>query len=223
MQATLENHSCMSVQSPEKLPKFNPKEDRAMATILQKYKEIMNAGKMTAENLQLKKIRYHHPIFRELSFNAFKMIFDMCEVVQIKKGDRLFKQDAAITDVYFVMHGQLTLRYAGRHEVVAENELVGYLGQTLGEEILFYQDPLYRETAVCASAKCCALQIRTDDLMELGDESFVHRGLGGEAMKNDVEVLFQKLSHIYNRKERWRIMVAAMEAEAAKAKDTNYT
>lgn len=51
MQATLENHSCMSVKSPEKLPKFNTNQDKNMATILQKYKEIMNSGQMTAENL----------------------------------------------------------------------------------------------------------------------------------------------------------------------------
>ena len=121
------------------------------------------------------------------------------------------------------MHGRLTLTYAGRHEIVKENSDVAYLGQTLGEEILFYRDPLYRETAVCSSPKCWALQMNTEDLMELGDESFVHRGLGGEAMKNDVELLFHKLSHIYNRKERWRIMVAACEAEAGKQKDTNYT
>ena len=38
MQATLENHSCMSVQSPEKLPKYNAREDKEMGTILERYK-----------------------------------------------------------------------------------------------------------------------------------------------------------------------------------------
>lgn len=151
------------------------------------------------------------------------MIFDKCEILQIKKGDRLFKQDTMIEAVYFVMHGQLTLRYAGRHEVVEENGELAYLGQTLGEEVLFYREPLYRETAVCCSARCCVLQMSTHDLLELGDESFVNRGLGHEALKNDIELLFQKLSHVYNRKERWRIVIAATETEAAKAKDTNYT
>ena len=51
MQATLENHSCMSVKSPEKLPKFNVNQDKSMASILQKYKDIMNSGQITAENL----------------------------------------------------------------------------------------------------------------------------------------------------------------------------
>jgi hypothetical protein len=81
IQAQLENHSCMSVQAPDKLPKYNPLQDKSMATILDKYRSIMNSGQLSAENLQLKKIRYHHPIFRELSFNAYKLLFDRCEIL----------------------------------------------------------------------------------------------------------------------------------------------
>ena len=55
-----------------------------MREIMEKYKQIMNSGESTKENLFLKKIRFQHPIFRDLSFNAFKMIFDLCEIVQIK-------------------------------------------------------------------------------------------------------------------------------------------
>ena len=128
-----------------------------MKQILLKYKEIMNSGKISLENLQLKKIRYHHPIFRDMSYNAFKMIFDLCEIVQIKKGDKLFKQDGHIQDIFFVMHGRLELTYFGSHEVMESNRDGGFLGLTLGEEMLFYDEPLYRETAVCASPSCCAL------------------------------------------------------------------
>ena len=53
----------------------------------------MNSGKLTQENLHLKKVRYHHPIFRDMSYNGFKMVFDMCDLVQIKKGERFYKQD----------------------------------------------------------------------------------------------------------------------------------
>ena len=44
--------------------------------------------------------------------------------------------------------------------------------------------------------------------MELGDESFMNRGLNAEAMKKDMENMFERLSHIYNKKERWRVIVA---------------
>ena len=52
-----------------------------MREIVDKYKQIMNSGELSKENLYLKKLRFHHPWFRELSFNAFKMIFDLCEIV----------------------------------------------------------------------------------------------------------------------------------------------
>jgi len=210
----------MSTQSPEVKIKFNSKEDKSMREILDKYKQIMNSGEITKENLYLKKIRFHHPWFRELSFNAFKMIFDLCEIVQIKKGEKLFKQDTEITDLYFVMHGHLSLRYYGNNNLVEDYEDAGYLGLTLGEELLFYEEPLYRETAICTTSRCCALQIKSDYIMELGDESFMNRGLNSEAMKKDMDLMFERMSHIYNKKERWRIMIAAKEAEAVKVNET---
>lgn len=54
------------------------------------------------------------------------------------------------------MHGQLALSYVGS-DGVEELEDGGYLGLTLGEELLFYEEPLYRETAVCVTGRCCAL------------------------------------------------------------------
>lgn len=76
--------------------KFSSKQDQVMREIVEKYRQIMNSGENTKENLFLKKLRFQHPIFRDLSFNAFKMIFDLCEIVQIKQGQLLYKQDASI-------------------------------------------------------------------------------------------------------------------------------
>lgn len=192
-----------------------------MRQILDGYSDIMNTGQSTKENLFLKKIRFHHPIFKDLNFNAFKMIFDLCEVVQIKKGQMLYKQDHPIADIYFVMHGRLSLRYF-QNKLVEDFDEAGYLGQSLGEEILFYEEKTYRETAVCTSARCCILQIKSEYLFELGDESFMNRGLNSEAMKADMDLMFERLSHIYNVKERWRISIAAKMASQNK-NETNYT
>ncbi len=49
------------------------------------------------------------------------------------------------------MYGKVTLRYFGSDNMVEENEDGGYLGLTLGEELFFYEEPLYRETAICTS------------------------------------------------------------------------
>ena len=113
----LENQSCMSTYNPETDIRFNQKEDKLMSEIMDKYSKIMNSGKLTQENLYLKKLRYHHPIFKDMSYNAFKMVFDMCEVIQIRKGEKLFKQDTQIGDFYFVMHGQMGLKYKASYDV----------------------------------------------------------------------------------------------------------
>ena len=44
--------------------------------------------------------------------------------------------------------------------------------------------------------------------MRLGDDQFHNRGLSAELFKKDIELLFERISHIYNKKERWRIMIA---------------
>ena len=56
-------------------------------------------------------------------------------------------------------------------------------------------------------------------MLELGDDNFNNKGLGAEAFKKDMDLLFERISHIYNKKERWRLMVAAKEAEVLKAND----
>ena len=118
------------------------------------------------------------------------------------------------------MYGRLSLRYFGGADAAEEYEEGGYLGLTLGEELLFYEEPLYRETAVCVTDRCCALQIKSEYLIELGDESFMNRGLNGEGMKKDMDILFERLSHVYNRKERWRIRMAAKQSNTSKVNDT---
>ena len=55
------------------------------------------------------------------------------------------------------MYGRLSLRYLGGADAAEEFEEGGYLGLTLGEELLFYDEHLYRETAVCVTDRCCAL------------------------------------------------------------------
>jgi hypothetical protein len=81
----------MSTGSPERKIPFNMHEDKVMRELFDGYTEIMQNGQSTKENLYLKKIRFHHPIFKELSYNAYKMIFDLCQIIQIKRGQILYK------------------------------------------------------------------------------------------------------------------------------------
>ena len=71
----------------------------------------MNGGNANKEPLFVKKIRYHHPMFSLLNYSSFKLIFDQSELLYIKKGEKLYKQDTRINQFYFVMYGLVRLRY----------------------------------------------------------------------------------------------------------------
>lgn len=60
----IENQSCMSTANPEVNVKYSAKSDKTMRETLEKYKQIMDSGEVTKENLYLKKIRFSHPLFR---------------------------------------------------------------------------------------------------------------------------------------------------------------
>ena len=138
------------------------------------------------------------PIFAELNYNTFKMVFDLGDIVSIKQGDRLFRQDAKISDFYIIMHGQIGLKYKGAYDLVEHNPKGGFHGLTLGEEILFYEKPLYRETAVCMSPHCCVLVLAAETFLQLGDDQFESKGIQGEMFRKDMEVMFEHVTHIYN-------------------------
>lgn len=153
----------------------------------------------------LKKIRLNHPWFRKMAFNSFKMIFDNCQMVQIRWGQKLYKQDTPITDIYFVIYGKISLSYIPQEGDIESLKTAGHLGYSLGEEILFYQDAFYRETAICETRHCCLLRMTAHDLVQLGDNKFENRNLSQEQLKNDIDGMFEQLGHIFNYKETWRI------------------
>jgi len=80
-----------------------------MENILNAYRKIMNSGQLTKENLYLKKIRFCHPIFRTLSYTAYKLIYDLMSFVIVKQGHQFYNQDKPISDIFFIMHGTVTL------------------------------------------------------------------------------------------------------------------
>lgn len=213
----------MNIESPEVRYIYNVGEDRAMREIIEAYKRCMDLRESSKENLYLKKLRLHHPWFRMMSFNSFKMVFDQGQLEEIKWGKKLYKQDARITDVYLVLSGKVSLNYIKEDKEVETFKEGGFLGFTLGEELLFYKDPLYRETAICESKSCCVLRLNARDLISLGDQEFLRRNLDTERLRNDMDMMFEHIGHIYNKKERWRIQIAHRELENAQEPETEYT
>ena len=54
----MEAQSVLDVPSPDFTVKFSPKQDSVMREIVEKYRQIMNAGESSKENLFLKKLRF---------------------------------------------------------------------------------------------------------------------------------------------------------------------
>ena len=81
----------MSIDSPAVSYPYSQAEDKVMKGIIDDYRKVMNGNDQSRENLYLKKIRLNHPWFRLLSFNSFKMVFDLTQLVQIRWGQKLFK------------------------------------------------------------------------------------------------------------------------------------
>lgn len=142
---------------------------------------------------------------------------------EIKWGKKLYRQDTRINDIFIVLHGKVSLNYVTDGKEVETFKDAGYLGYTLGEELLFYKDPLYRETAICESRTCCILRISARDLIALGDSEFLRRSLNTEILRNDMDLMFEQIGHIYNQKERWRIKIAHKEMENVKVEEVEYT
>lgn len=102
------------------------------------YRNAMNGSDQSKENLYLKKIRLNHSWFKLLSFNSFKLLFDHCQLVQVRWGQKLYKQEKPITFVYFVLYGKMSLSYNPSEGEMETNKEFGHLGFCLGEELLFY-------------------------------------------------------------------------------------
>lgn len=124
--------------STKECVQFNAQEEKAMRETIDGYRGVMNNNDQSKENLYLKKIRLNHPWFRLLTFNSFKLLFDQCQLVQVRWGQKLYKQDKPITFIYFVLYGKMSLSYSPDEGDPELHKDSGHLGCCLGEELLFY-------------------------------------------------------------------------------------
>ena len=107
-----------------------------------------------------------------MTFASFKMVFDLSQIISLRWGEKLYRQDSKIGDVYIVLNGKISLSYLTDEGEMETFKNGGFLGMTLGEELLFYKKPLYRETALCESRSATLLALTAKDLITLGDCSF---------------------------------------------------
>ena len=115
------------------------------------------------------------------------MLVDLCHIQTLRQGDRLYRQNTRVHNIYFVMHGEISLTYNSKMDFTEHLSRGGYLGMTLGEELLFYKRHTYRETAVCLTRDACCLVISAPLLLRLGDDDFVSHGMAAEMHREDMD------------------------------------
>ena len=126
-----------------------------------------------------------------MTFASFKMVFDLSQIISLRWGEKLYRQDARIGEVFIVLNGKISLSYLSDDGDMESFKNGGFLGMTLGEELLFYKKPLYRETALCESRSATLLSLTSKDLMTLGDSSFPHKNINSEIFQKDMETMFE--------------------------------
>lgn len=102
------------------------------------------------------------------------------------------------------MHGEISLTYQSKMDFTDHLGRGGYLGMTLGEELLFYKRHTYRETAICLTRDACCLVLNAELLLQLGDDDFRAHGLAAEMHRQDMEVMFDRIAACHSSKEQWR-------------------
>lgn len=114
--------------------------EAGMREFVEKY---FAAQKPHEEEAALKRIRLHHRVLCQISFNAYKLLFDEAEIVLLNKGQTLYKQRTPIKDVYFVLYGalQVSLNISGTASGVINIGDMVRGGNIVGEEGFFNETP----------------------------------------------------------------------------------
>lgn len=175
--------------------------DRELRNYITKFNQMINKGDHRAE-LLLRRIRLKHPIFHLLTINAFKYLFETCNLLKAKPGQCLYKEyQPAKPNIYFVMYGQMELKNS---KVGKFGDTLG-LGWTIGEEVLYSEsdDQHFSRLENCQSVgHSCLLQCAISDLVIMATQK--HVKAGGGNLEQDYKILLSFLEKNYEVKTEWR-------------------
>ena len=105
--------------------------------------------------LSLKKMRLHHRVLSQVSFNAYKVMTQSAELITLKQNQQLYRSKQSATDLYFILYGALQVS-------IQKEGAVGDIvrgGNVIGEESIFGQPQVYRENVQCCSKTCSLMRI----------------------------------------------------------------
>lgn len=110
-------------------------------------------------------------VFRRLTDNQLSMIRKFAEVVDFKRGDRIFAQGDAATRVWIVMEGDVELRTEPSGPEASLQFSPCFLSETHAFGWTCFVEPYqYRLSGYCASRWCKVIRLNREDLLAVFDQ-----------------------------------------------------
>jgi len=79
--------------------------DGEMREIVDNFQAAFQGNKNSQELIFLKKMRLKHPIFIQISFNAFRFIIEKSYLIRLKEGETLYRLGQRSNQIYFILCG----------------------------------------------------------------------------------------------------------------------
>jgi CRP-like cAMP-binding protein len=94
------------------------------------------------------------------------MLFEESEILVVKKGQLIYKQKAAVKEVFFVLYGALQVTFNTGNGINIGDVVRG--GNVVGEEGFFLKVPKYKESVKCLSKDAALMRISAASLSQIG-------------------------------------------------------
>lgn len=110
-------------------------------------------------------------LFRNLTVNQLEKIQALCQRVEFAENDRIFKGGEKADSLYFVLKGEVDIRYDLPDHPTSQNQTIVTIpeGKSFGWTAMV--DPyMYRRSAYCASGAGAVGRMDADALRELFDK-----------------------------------------------------
>jgi CRP-like cAMP-binding protein len=107
-------------------------------------------------------------VFRQLTDDQLSMIRKFAEVVEFKRGDRIFAQGDPANRVWIVQEGDVELRGEPPGREADQRFSICFLSETQAYGWTCFVEPyLYRLSGYCASRWCKVIRLNREDLLKV--------------------------------------------------------
>lgn len=114
-------------------------------------------------------MRLHHKVLNQVSFNSYKMVTQVADLITLRNNQTLYRQDETSDTVYFILFGSLQVNYRKDGGAVCD---VVRGGNVIGEESLFSKKRKFVETVRCCSNESALFRLSAAQLLQMQSLNF---------------------------------------------------